>query len=72
MILIEDSRRDSRPVRGVVRPSSRKVKYSKDIEAAIGALRDFMAARSDLALPYNPRWTAVKLLEDDKIIKQAC
>ncbi len=54
--------------RGSAATPSRKVKYSKDIEAAIGALRDFMAARSDLALPYEPRWTAIKLLEDDKIV----
>ncbi|MFO7494178.1 MAG: ferrous iron transport protein B [Desulfobacterales bacterium] len=54
--------------RGAAATPSRKVKYSKDIEAAIGALRDFMAARSDLALPYDPRWTAIKLLENDKIV----
>jgi len=54
--------------RGAAATPSRKVKYSKDIEAAIGVLRDFMAARSDLALPYEPRWTAIKLLEDDKIV----
>lgn len=48
---------------------SRKVKYSQDIEKAINALRGFMTARSDVALPYEPRWTAIKLLEDDKIVK---
>ncbi|MGD8960819.1 MAG: ferrous iron transport protein B, partial [Desulfobacteraceae bacterium] len=54
---------------GAAAAPSRKVKYSKDIEAAVGALRDFMAARSDFSPPYEPRWTAIKLLEDDKIVK---
>jgi ferrous iron transport protein B len=51
------------------RPVRRKVKYSKDIEEAIGKLRGLLEATSEF-LPYGSRWTAVKLLEDDKIIKE--
>ena len=50
-------------------PEERRVRYSNDIESAIGELRDFIKCRVDAAFLYNPRWTAVKLLEDDKIIK---
>lgn len=48
----------------------RRVKYSKDIEIAIGSLREFILRETGGALPYDPRWTAIKLLEDDKIVKQ--
>ncbi len=51
-------------------PDERKVKYSKDIEAAIAELKEFIEARTDEGFPYNPRWIAVKLLEDDRIVKQ--
>ncbi|MBC2717572.1 MAG: ferrous iron transport protein B [Desulfobacteraceae bacterium] len=50
-------------------PEERKVRYSNDIESAILELRNFIKPRVDLSFPYNLRWTAVKLLEDDKIIK---
>ena len=49
-------------------PEERRVRYSNDIESAIGELRDFIKLRVD-TFSYNLRWTAVKLLEDDKIIK---
>jgi ferrous iron transport protein B len=47
----------------------RKVQYSKDIEAAIGQLK--AQVENDLAawLPYGSRWTAIKLLENDDILK---
>ena len=48
----------------------RKVRYSKDIESAISELKDFIKIRIDDSFPYNPRWTAIKLFEDDKIIKE--
>ena len=51
-------------------PEERKVRYSKDIEAAIGELRDFIRPRTDIAFSYNLRWTSIKLLEDDRIIKE--
>ena len=52
------------------RPEWRKVKYSKDIEDAIGKLKLFLESKSNGKFPYNFRWTAIKLLEDDKIIKE--
>ncbi|MCU0598228.1 MAG: ferrous iron transport protein B [Desulfobacterales bacterium] len=51
-------------------PEERKVRYSKDIESAIADLKEFIKARSPEAFPYNYRWTAIKLLEDDKIVKK--
>ncbi|MFW6334565.1 MAG: ferrous iron transport protein B [Desulfosalsimonas sp.] len=51
-------------------PESRKVRYSKDIEQAISDLRSAIEEKSGPDFPYNPRWTAVKLLEDDSIIRQ--
>lgn len=49
---------------------SRRVKYSRDLEEAIGRLAGFLAARIGDRLAWLPRWTAVKLLEDDEIVKQ--
>jgi len=54
----------------LVIPEERKVRYSKEIDAAIKDLKATIQQHIDPAFPYNPRWTAVKLLEDDKIIKQ--
>jgi ferrous iron transport protein B len=51
-------------------PIKRRVKYSKDIEDSISKLEHFIESLAKGALPYNPRWTAIKLLEDDKIIKE--
>jgi ferrous iron transport protein B len=51
-------------------PRSRRVKYTYDIEEAVGRLRNFMASKSDGALPYPPRWMAIKLIEDDQIVKE--
>jgi ferrous iron transport protein B len=51
-------------------PRSRRVKYTHDIEEAVGRLRDFMLSKTDGALPYPPRWMAIKLIEDDKIVKE--
>ena len=51
-------------------PDERKVRYSHDIEAAIAELKEAIEARTDESFPYNPRWVAVKLLEDDKIVKE--
>jgi ferrous iron transport protein B len=48
----------------------RNVKYSKDIESAITRLQQFMEEKFDGTLPYNTRWTSIKLIEDDKIIKE--
>jgi ferrous iron transport protein B len=51
-------------------PRSRRVKYTHDIEEAIGRLRAYMETTAGDALPYAPRWMAIKLLEDDKIVKE--
>ena len=51
-------------------PDERKVRYSKDIEAAIAELKEAISSQIDDTFPYNPRWIAVKLLEDDKIVKE--
>ncbi len=50
-------------------PEERRVRYSNDIESAIGELKDFIKLQVDSSFSYNIRWTAIKLLEDDKIIK---
>ncbi|MEJ2641345.1 MAG: ferrous iron transport protein B [Desulfosarcinaceae bacterium] len=47
----------------------RRVQYSKDIEAAIGALQKMIGPPLAARLGYNTRWTAVKLIEDDQVIK---
>ena len=48
----------------------RRVKYSKDIEEAIVELQYLIDDRVGHGFPYNSRWTAIKLLEDDKIVKE--
>ncbi len=47
----------------------RRVRYSKDIEAAIAELGTFLREQLAERLPYNPRWTAIKLLEDDQVVR---
>jgi len=47
----------------------RRVKYNKDIEDAISKLQEFIAGKVDGSFPYNLRWTTIKLLENDDIIK---
>jgi len=51
-------------------PKRRRVKYSKDIEAAIATLQQSFQDKLSPSFPYNIRWTAIKLIEDDKIIKE--
>jgi ferrous iron transport protein B len=48
----------------------RKVRYSQEIEKAINMLRCQLVDALGSRLPYNDRWTAVKLIEDDAIIKE--
>lgn len=48
----------------------RKVKYSKDIEDSISKLQSFIEKRLEQNFPYNIRWTAIKLLENDKIVRE--
>jgi ferrous iron transport protein B len=47
----------------------RKVRYSQDIESAISRLQAFLQKEFSGMLPYNDRWTAIKLIEDDKIVR---
>jgi ferrous iron transport protein B len=47
----------------------RKVRYSQEIEKSIGKLQALLEDSPGRRLPYNARWTAVKLIEDDAIIK---
>ncbi len=51
-------------------PQKRKVKYSKDIEDAISKVEKIIGNHGAGAISYNSRWTAIKLLENDKIVKQ--
>ncbi len=47
----------------------RRVRYSNDIESAIGVLIPEIEALGTAVMPYNSRWTAVKLLEADPVVK---
>lgn len=51
-------------------PRTRRVSYGRDIEKAIGELSEFIKEKIGDTAPYNVRWLAVKLLEDDRIIKE--
>ncbi|MBW2490535.1 MAG: ferrous iron transport protein B, partial [Deltaproteobacteria bacterium] len=51
-------------------PKKRKVKYSKDIEDSILIIEHFLENHAANSIPYNVRWTAIKLIEDDKIVKE--
>jgi ferrous iron transport protein B len=51
-------------------PQKRKVKYSKDIEDAISKIEKIIGNHGAGSIPYSVRWTAIKLLENDKIVKK--
>lgn len=52
-------------------PCRRRVKYSADIETAVSELQGVILSQiAERDLTYNLRWTAIKLLEDDKILKE--
>jgi ferrous iron transport protein B len=48
----------------------RRVKYSKDIEKSVADLQTFIEQKIQKGLPYNSRWLAIKLIENDKIVKE--
>ena len=48
----------------------RKVNYNKDLEKAIAAIQKLVEDSLGDSLPYSARWTAIKLIEDDNIIKE--
>jgi len=51
-------------------PQERKVRYNRDVENSILQLQSFIELKIAEKLPYNSRWTAIKLLEDDEIVKK--
>ena len=51
-------------------PRTRRVYYGKDIEKAINELSEFIRKKSSAELPYHIRWIAIKLLENDRIVKE--
>jgi ferrous iron transport protein B len=55
---------------GQVCPPERRVKYSRDIEKAVARLQEPIDRLGTDIFHYNPRWTAIKLLEDDRIVKE--
>jgi len=50
-------------------PRKRRVKYTKDIEAAIDRMRGRVTEAMGDRLAYDPRWTAIKLLENDAVVR---
>ena len=48
----------------------RRVKYNKDVETSVARLQACIEQQAGGGLAYNPRWTAIKLIEDDKIVQQ--
>ncbi len=50
-------------------PRTRRVYYGKDIEKAINELSEFIREKTSAELPYHIRWIAIKLLENDRIVK---
>ena len=51
-------------------PQERKVRYNRDIENSIAQIQNLIEQKISEKLPYNTRWAAIKLLEDDKIVKK--
>ena len=48
----------------------RKVQYSQDIEAAIREIQGPVEKRLAERFSYGPRWMAIKLLENDEVLKE--
>ncbi len=51
-------------------PHTRRVRYGKDIEKSIEELSEAIGEKIAGELSYDIRWIAIKLLEDDRIIKE--
>jgi ferrous iron transport protein B len=49
-------------------PRTRRVYYGREIEKAVGELSEFIGGHTSEKLPYNIRWIAIKLLENDRIV----
>ncbi|MDP3285338.1 MAG: ferrous iron transport protein B, partial [Desulfobacterales bacterium] len=48
----------------------RNVRYSREIENAILKLKTLIEEKAENKIHYNSRWTAIKLLEDDRIFRE--
>jgi len=48
----------------------RNVRYSREIENAILKLKTLIEEKAENKIHYNSRWTAIKLLEDDRIVRE--
>ncbi len=55
---------------GSEKKEKRNIKYSKDIENAISKIQKLIEEKAKNKINYKSRWTAIKLLEDDKIVKE--
>jgi ferrous iron transport protein B len=51
-------------------PRDRRVRYNQDFEAGITTIREMLLAVAGEKLPYNPRWCAIKLIENDTVIRE--
>ncbi|MBI9074104.1 MAG: ferrous iron transport protein B [Desulfatibacillum sp.] len=51
-------------------PAERRVRYSQDIEKSIAVVRNLLQEHAGEGFPYNPRWTAIKLIEADEVVTQ--
>ncbi|MFH1075494.1 MAG: ferrous iron transport protein B [Pseudomonadota bacterium] len=49
---------------------SRKVWYGHEMEKSISKLAGYVRTKTKENIPYNLRWTAIKLLEDDRIVQE--
>lgn len=54
----------------VITTQKRKVRYNQEIERAIDQIRAILVDAVGEKLRYDPRWTAIKLIEDDTIVKE--
>lgn len=55
---------------GSAEKEKRNIKYNKDIENAISKIQKLIEEKVKNKINYKSRWTAIKLLEDDKIVKE--
>lgn len=51
-------------------PQKRKVRYNREVEKAVAELEQVLIDRIGASLPYHPRWTAIKLIENDAIVRE--
>ncbi len=51
-------------------PQERKVRYGKDIEVGIQIIRDILEEKTGESFPFNLRWSAIKLIENDEVVSE--